>query len=452
MPVLMEVLLVRRFFPMITLNLDTMLQRKNIEDLMAARIIDPTKVFTLLGTCNFGGENYLHSTCLPTIGHSNLKAAHILLNEELMPLLSDCGLAVLRPLTSNSVKLKEQCQKRASEAKIGNPAQKAAEATRQMLTKKLCKDFWEEAKSLQLGHEQNGGVDPNFKGANSIALHDTDELGSPVATEAYLASSRHYSPPHGLAFAKDSHACGKSKASTATPASLGHEVGYMRSANSDQVKHTFGPPLGRPPLQVTSPLSSASPSLHKGPVSVPSPPPPPPPSFYKSSNVRSPLNPASVLKSVAMQASPPPPAPPQPPSSNFSFDTSSSSSALPPTLVKSKSLPFPPPPPPPLAQNAIFVISPLPSLPPPPHGSLRATPQATTTPPPPLPPPSSMQNGGTLFPPPPPPPPRKVETSATATVTALGSPPPPPTPPPFPAFRASASSKPAGVEVSVRSH
>ncbi|KAF7132991.1 hypothetical protein RHSIM_Rhsim09G0022100 [Rhododendron simsii] len=37
----------------------------------------------------------------------NLKVANILLDEELMPCLFDCGLAVLRPLTSNSVKLKE---------------------------------------------------------------------------------------------------------------------------------------------------------------------------------------------------------------------------------------------------------------------------------------------------------------------------------------------------------
>ncbi|KAG5548008.1 hypothetical protein RHGRI_013638 [Rhododendron griersonianum] len=51
-------------------------------------------------------KNYLHSTCLPPVGDSNLKAANILLDEELMPRLSYCGLAVLRPLTSNSVKLK----------------------------------------------------------------------------------------------------------------------------------------------------------------------------------------------------------------------------------------------------------------------------------------------------------------------------------------------------------
>ncbi|KAF7143605.1 hypothetical protein RHSIM_Rhsim05G0077000 [Rhododendron simsii] len=49
---------------------------------------------------------YLHSTCLPPVGHNNLKAANILLDDELMPRLSDCGLAVLRPLKSNSVKLK----------------------------------------------------------------------------------------------------------------------------------------------------------------------------------------------------------------------------------------------------------------------------------------------------------------------------------------------------------
>ncbi|KAI8547001.1 hypothetical protein RHMOL_Rhmol07G0162700 [Rhododendron molle] len=56
---------------------------------------------------------------------------------ETYPRLSDCGLAVLRPLTTNSVKLKEQWLKRASEAKNGNLAQKAAEVTRQMLAKKV---------------------------------------------------------------------------------------------------------------------------------------------------------------------------------------------------------------------------------------------------------------------------------------------------------------------------
>lgn len=65
--------------------------------------------------------DYLHSTCLPPVVHSNLKAANILLDEELMPRLSDCGLAVLRPLTSNSVKLK------ASEMAIGNTGYVAPE-------------------------------------------------------------------------------------------------------------------------------------------------------------------------------------------------------------------------------------------------------------------------------------------------------------------------------------
>ncbi|XP_051150218.1 protein STRUBBELIG-RECEPTOR FAMILY 2 [Andrographis paniculata] len=49
--------------------------------------------------------NYTHSS-VPPIAHSNLKASNVLLDEELMPRLSDCGLAVLRPLTSNKIKLK----------------------------------------------------------------------------------------------------------------------------------------------------------------------------------------------------------------------------------------------------------------------------------------------------------------------------------------------------------
>ncbi|KAL5741806.1 hypothetical protein ACOSP7_028538 [Xanthoceras sorbifolium] len=57
--------------------------------------------------------DYLHSTFSPPVSHCNIKAANILLDEELMPRICDCGLAILRPLTSNSVKLK------ASEIAIG---------------------------------------------------------------------------------------------------------------------------------------------------------------------------------------------------------------------------------------------------------------------------------------------------------------------------------------------
>lgn len=50
--------------------------------------------------------SYLHSMCSPPIAPSNLKAGNILLDEELRPHLSDCALAVLRPLRSNTIKLK----------------------------------------------------------------------------------------------------------------------------------------------------------------------------------------------------------------------------------------------------------------------------------------------------------------------------------------------------------
>lgn len=43
---------------------------------------------------------------MPPIAHSNLKAANILLDEDLMPHICDTGLAVLRPLTSNKIKIK----------------------------------------------------------------------------------------------------------------------------------------------------------------------------------------------------------------------------------------------------------------------------------------------------------------------------------------------------------
>ncbi|MCD9644491.1 hypothetical protein HAX54_032715 [Datura stramonium] len=50
--------------------------------------------------------NYLHTSSVPPITHSNLKAANILLDEDLEPRVCDCGLAVLKPLASNSVKIK----------------------------------------------------------------------------------------------------------------------------------------------------------------------------------------------------------------------------------------------------------------------------------------------------------------------------------------------------------
>ncbi|TYH54150.1 hypothetical protein ES332_D09G148900v1 [Gossypium tomentosum] len=50
--------------------------------------------------------DYLHSTFSPPASHSNIKAANILLDDELMPHVCDYGLSILRPLTSNSVKTK----------------------------------------------------------------------------------------------------------------------------------------------------------------------------------------------------------------------------------------------------------------------------------------------------------------------------------------------------------
>ncbi|KAK8600702.1 hypothetical protein V6N12_050553 [Hibiscus sabdariffa] len=58
--------------------------------------------------------NYLHSSFSPPASHSNIKAANILLDDELRPHLCDCGLAILRSLTSNYAKAK------ASEIAISN--------------------------------------------------------------------------------------------------------------------------------------------------------------------------------------------------------------------------------------------------------------------------------------------------------------------------------------------
>ncbi|KAF2614294.1 hypothetical protein F2Q70_00013261 [Brassica cretica] len=46
---------------------------------------------------------YLHEVCLPSVVHRNFKSANILLDEELNPHLSDCGLAALNPNTERRV-------------------------------------------------------------------------------------------------------------------------------------------------------------------------------------------------------------------------------------------------------------------------------------------------------------------------------------------------------------
>ncbi|KAK9089740.1 hypothetical protein Scep_028822 [Stephania cephalantha] len=46
---------------------------------------------------------YLHEVCMPAVVHRNLKSANILLDEELNPHLSDCGLAALTPNTERQV-------------------------------------------------------------------------------------------------------------------------------------------------------------------------------------------------------------------------------------------------------------------------------------------------------------------------------------------------------------
>ncbi|KAL6523225.1 hypothetical protein OROGR_016828 [Orobanche gracilis] len=50
--------------------------------------------------------NYMHSSFVPPVAHSNLKAANILLDEDLMPRVCDCGITILRSLSSSPVKLK----------------------------------------------------------------------------------------------------------------------------------------------------------------------------------------------------------------------------------------------------------------------------------------------------------------------------------------------------------
>ncbi|KAJ9566635.1 hypothetical protein OSB04_002601 [Centaurea solstitialis] len=59
------------------------------------------RVRVALGTAR--ALEYLHEVCLPSVVHKNFKSANILLDEELNPHLSDCGLAALTPNTEREV-------------------------------------------------------------------------------------------------------------------------------------------------------------------------------------------------------------------------------------------------------------------------------------------------------------------------------------------------------------
>ncbi|KAK1297754.1 Protein STRUBBELIG-RECEPTOR FAMILY 8 [Acorus calamus] len=59
------------------------------------------RVKIALGTAR--AIEYLHEVCLPPVVHRNFKSANILLDEDLTPHLSDCGLAALTPNTERQV-------------------------------------------------------------------------------------------------------------------------------------------------------------------------------------------------------------------------------------------------------------------------------------------------------------------------------------------------------------
>ncbi|KAH9798010.1 protein STRUBBELIG-RECEPTOR FAMILY 8 [Citrus sinensis] len=59
------------------------------------------RVRVALGTAR--ALEYLHEVCLPSVVHRNFKSANILLDDELNPHLSDCGLAALTPNTERQV-------------------------------------------------------------------------------------------------------------------------------------------------------------------------------------------------------------------------------------------------------------------------------------------------------------------------------------------------------------
>lgn len=61
----------------------------------------PLCVSTLKPDANV--SSYLHSAFCRPVAHGNLKAANVLLDENLMPRVCDCSLVILRTLTISQV-------------------------------------------------------------------------------------------------------------------------------------------------------------------------------------------------------------------------------------------------------------------------------------------------------------------------------------------------------------
>ncbi|KAI3510304.1 hypothetical protein L1887_17189 [Cichorium endivia] len=59
------------------------------------------RILLALGTAR--ALEYLHEVCLPCVVHKNFKSSNILLDEDLNPHLSDCGLAALTPNTQREM-------------------------------------------------------------------------------------------------------------------------------------------------------------------------------------------------------------------------------------------------------------------------------------------------------------------------------------------------------------
>ncbi|KAJ7967735.1 Strubbelig-receptor family protein [Quillaja saponaria] len=77
------------------------LRHPNIVTLAGKALSWNARVRIALGTAR--ALEYLHEVCLPSVVHRNFKSANILLDEEVNPHLSDCGLAALTPNTERQV-------------------------------------------------------------------------------------------------------------------------------------------------------------------------------------------------------------------------------------------------------------------------------------------------------------------------------------------------------------
>ncbi|PKA65843.1 Protein strubbelig-receptor family 6 [Apostasia shenzhenica] len=144
-----------------------------------------TRVKIALGTAR--ALEYLHEVCSPSVVHKNFKSANILLDADLNPHLSDCGLACLIPSADHQeALLRSACGGHRGRLRVVNPASSLL-----LLLFALAEGGGkEEAEKAEAENRGGGEKREEERGAGGLLAAAT---GSPQVYPLYLGKTANYS-------------------------------------------------------------------------------------------------------------------------------------------------------------------------------------------------------------------------------------------------------------------